>query len=174
MKLRQSGRVMVTTTLVLLIFTGLVIWHDNPVQTNEAETEAIQSMIQGSTELKYFLNQIDGQDSDQAFYSVGLGAEQSWPTEITRACYHDPLVAWAQFSDIQRAYSSDIEVVRYRSQADFCLMLLTQVNETPNYISMLKLNSHTPVKELPAAISLKLGTAVLMGIFGLLIIRRVS
>jgi len=174
MKVRRSLRVILVSTLVLVIFSSLIIWHDKPVQPSLKQTVAIDSLIQRNSQLKSFLDQINTQEDACGFYSVGLKTEQSWPIRISSACYPDPLAGRWQFAGIQSAYSHTIKVIRYRSKTDFCLMLLKRTGENPEYISTLKLNSHMLVIENPLAISLRLLVAIIVGGVGLMFIRWVN
>ncbi len=174
MKVRRSARVILVSTLVLVIFASLVIWHNKPVQPSLKQTVAIDSLIQRNPQLKSFLKQINTQEDAGGFYSVGLQTEQGWPVKISSACYPDPVAARWQFAAIQKAYSHTIEVIRYRSKTDFCLILLKHTRENPEYITTLKLNSHTLVTENPLAISLWLLVAVVVGGMGLMFIKWIN
>ncbi len=164
---------MLGTTLVLLFFASLVIWHDTPSESPEQQN-VIQDLIQNNLELKTFLARLPVNKRVPAFYSVGLPGKQPWPQSYERACYADPLAARWQFATIREAFSNEIEVVRYRSSSDFLELLLTAEKAQPGFINKLNLPSHTAVKENPWAVSLKSLVAFLVGGLGLMVVRQVK
>ncbi len=172
MRIKRSGRVMLATVLTLLGFSALAIWHDRPTDLNDAQAQAIHHLIQENPELDKLFAQLDFTQKDQAFYSVGLKGETPWPVDISRACYLDPLVARSQFSAIQKAYANEIQLIRYRSQADFYLLLLAQLDKKPTYLTALNLSSHTLVSEPTLSLSFKSLAALLAGSLGLLLVRQ--
>jgi len=171
MRLNRSARVMLATTVTLLGFASFNVWHEKPLDLNQPEVEAIQFLIQSNPELRDLLNQIDREDKSRAFYSVGVDEGATWPVAVGQACYRDPVAAWGQFSAIQKAYSQTIQVVRYRSRNDFCLILLTRIEDDPDYLSKLRFKTHKLIAAHSFAISLRLIVAVLVGVFGLLLVR---
>jgi hypothetical protein len=88
--IRKSGRVMLTVSAVLLIFSGLVIWHD--YQPSRMTSAGRQPEI-----LTVFLQRLPAKP-DSPFWSVGLTGETPWPQDLKRACYQDPLLAKIHFS----------------------------------------------------------------------------
>ena len=172
MRIKRSGRVVIITTLMLLFYTGLVIWYSKPPVLNQAQIERGTQLIQTYPELKGFLERLGLADGASAFYSIGLSGQQVWPTSVRRACYHDPLVARWQFSNTRAAFSNDVELIRYRSRGDFLTLLLNAELATPGYITNLDLRSHTLVLEDPLSISMGSIMIFVAGMLGLVIVSK--
>ncbi|MEA3287712.1 MAG: hypothetical protein U9Q77_10125 [Candidatus Marinimicrobia bacterium] len=172
MRVKRSGRVVITTTLMILFYTGLVMWHNKPPVLDPVQIEQGQRLIHTYPELKGFLERLDLTGETAAFYSIGLPGQQAWPTSIGRACYHDPLAAHQQFSATRTAYENDIELIRYRSKNDFLGLLLTAELIAPGTVRDMDFRSHTLIMEKPVSISLGSIIALVIGVFGLLVVRK--
>ncbi len=164
---------MIVTSVVLLMFIILVVWHDRPHPLKNQQ-ELKNQLLQKNPAFENFLSQVKVADESIAFYSVGLQKEQSWPCDLSRACYPDPLAAHWQFAAIGDSYSTKIEVIRYRSLNDFLELLVASEHKNPGYILSLNFNTHTLAAENPLAVSLRSLIAILSGVLGLLVVRRVQ
>ncbi len=162
------------TTVLLLLFTGLVIWHSNPPQSDHSQIQQEQQLIQTYPELNNFLKRGSFEKGSHAFYSIGLPGKQAWPTSVIRACYKDPLAARWQCAFTRDAYSDKLELIRYRSRTDFMALLLASEQESTGYIKDLDLRSHTHVLENPFSVSLRSLLGILTGLLVLLVVRRVQ
>ncbi|MCF6237880.1 MAG: hypothetical protein L3J79_03555 [Candidatus Marinimicrobia bacterium] len=174
MRIKRSGRVVIVTTLMLALYSGLIIWHNKPPRPDRSQVEQAQQLIRAHPELKVFLERVDSDHEAPAFYSIGIPGKADWPTCLSRACYLDPLAARWQFSATRDAYSDKIELIRYRSRSDFLDLLLRAEQESPGYVSQLDFRSHTTVPENPFTVSLRSLLAVIFGALGLLVVKRVQ
>jgi len=174
MKIKNSGKVIVITLLVLSLFSTLVIWHDKqPAVHNSGD---VQAMIHTFTLQNHTFEKLVGQIQDQevkAFYSVGKPGAFDWPRDLKRACYSDPLAARWQFADISSMVSNDLEVIRYRSLIDFLDLLQFAEQKSPGYISKLDFGSHVLIKEDILSISYRSVTAIVFALLGLFAVNLV-
>ena len=96
MRIKRSGRVVLTTMLALLFYTALVVWHNKPPASNylSVRQNLVVQLVQEYPALAGYISQIKMDSGAAAFFSVGLASEQAWPRALKRACYPDPLAAW--------------------------------------------------------------------------------
>ncbi len=176
MALKRSGRVLIVTIITLLIFSLLVIWHNKPPHSNTPERIQIEldNLIQKYPDLGIFVKRLKLTEDRFAFFSLGLRGQQFWPTNLSSACYSDPLAVRGQFGPLKDSYSGQIEAIRYRSLEDFILILQKAESEQPGFIDGLDLKAHRPLPEDPVGISIGLVFAICIGITGLWVVRKTA
>lgn len=173
MRIKRSGRVVMTASVTLLLFASLVMWHNKPSHSNNIVTRQhlVEQLSQADPALWSFISQLDSDPATPAFFSIGLRGKQAWPYDMGRACYSDPLAAQWQFTAIRESFPGGIEVIRYRSLDDFLELLLISESKTPGFITGLNLRSHTPISENPLAVSMGSVVAGLVGLLGLFVVK---
>ncbi len=171
-KIKQRAQVMLIGMAVLILFSGLVIWHDRPSQKitlYEAQTMT-RTFNQLNPDFSILLKQLKPADRSVGFYLVGLANQINWPRSLAQACYSDPVLVNTAASRIREHYSEKAETIRYRSLNDLLLLLQAKEIEAPGYISSLNMKSYMLVSETPYAISIKSIIAVLIAVSGLIIV----
>ncbi len=176
MALKRSGRVLVVTVLMLLVFSLLVIWHNRPPQTKSTELlqATLDNLVQEYPDLGLFVSRLTLGKDHFAFYSLGIRGSQPWPVDLKRACYSDPLAAYGQFGPLKDSYSGHIEVIRYRSLEDFILILGQAESDQPGFIADLELRAHRPLPEDPLGLSISIIVALCLWITGLFFVRKTA
>ncbi|NQV51323.1 MAG: hypothetical protein HQ507_12545 [Candidatus Marinimicrobia bacterium] len=176
MALKRSGRVLVVTVLMLLVFSLLVIWHNRPPHTiiPEQVQVTLDNLILEYPGLGMFVSRLTLGKDHFAFYSLGIRGRQPWPVDLKRACYSDPLAAYGQFGPLKDSYSGHIEVIRYRSLEDFILTLGKAESDQPGFVAGLDLKAHRPLPEDPLGISIGIIVALCLGITGLFLVRKTA
>ena len=175
MKIKRSGRVVLITTLVLLMFTAMVLWHDKPPGSVDAESNKVlvEMRVRNLAVFQKFLQQMEQISATPAFYLVGVKGGQSWPVNGLKACYADPLVLRWSFSEMDRAYTKGKELIRYRSLEDFLEILVEEEKRNTGFIATLDFGTHKVFREARFSIFLRAIFALLLGITGLLIVRSI-
>ncbi len=166
---------MAVTLFVLLIFSGLVVWHNRPLgKMAELERQAlIEKLSLKNPKLHVFMDQLENVHGTSGFYSFGIYASSGWPTDLSRACYADPLLKRKHAKRQGLQEEENLELIRYRSQEDFLMLLESAENKSPGVVAKMDFRSHRPMEETPLEISIQLVLAFLVAILGLLAVKAV-
>lgn len=107
------------------------------------------------------MDQLDLQQQASGFYVAGR-----LPVSAIHACYQDPIA--------RQWISADGPVVRYRSVEDLLGILARVSRDHPGTLETLDLSHHELILETPLNPSLRLVVSIMLGLAGLMIIKRVN
>ncbi|MCF7808211.1 MAG: hypothetical protein K9M49_00320 [Candidatus Marinimicrobia bacterium] len=170
MKLRSSGVMMIVVTAILALFSMLVVWHDKAPGDLRAE-ELLPPMIllsEMAPTINTLFAQFDLQDPD-AFYLIGIDDSMTWPLDLKRASYRDPVAAAIEFRKTRTAFADAVSVYRYRSIEDFIQSLNELERQAPGTLASKDMHSWIIVPVHPGDISLKLIVAAALILSALII-----
>lgn len=157
-KLKPNGRVILSSTLAIVLFALMVVWFDKPgkVLAADEKTALVQRLAQHNSKLPDVLQHAP---PEGPLMVVGI-LPSGLPWNFLRASYPDPVALNAQFGAIQRLYSGRVTAIRFRSTDEFLQALERQEQTDPGFLEKLNTRELVLMKEDPFAISLKLIFAV--------------
>jgi len=166
MKIRRSARTILTTLLLISLFTSLTVWHNKAPHSlsQQAQQSLSQELGQINHGLTIFLEPIAKQDDVTSFYAMGTSVLPAWPTSVFRASYSDPLARLNQTPSIKT-------LIRYRSVEDFLVILSQVEQQVPGTLRSLDFQNYKAILEPSVIISFRLLFSLLVGVCGLIAIR---
>ena len=176
MKIRRSARTILATLLVLTVFTSLTAWHNQTSQqlSDLEKQDLIKQLNLKNPKLLHFIKAMPSGIKTQSFYVMGTNQQNTWPVNLTRACYADPLAAWSMTDKGQTPRSDKHQLIRYRSVEDFLITLNQAEVKTPGTLRALTFSQYQALPEPPLAISFRLLISLIVGVSGLLLLRFIN
>lgn len=173
MKIRRSARTILATLVVLSVFTLLTAWHNEaPNQLSEPEKQSlIKQLSLKNAKLQLLIKAMKSWDTSHGFYLVGSRNRYSWPEDIARACYFDPLAVQSMASKVKIPTSEEVDLIRYRSLEDFLNILSEAEKQKPGSLIRLNIRQYQVIQEPQFAFSLRLVISIVLGVSGLLVVR---
>ena len=173
MKIRRSARTILATLLVLAVFTALTMWHNKaPNQLSEPEKQSlIKELSLKNPKLQFLIKAMKSWDIPTGFYIAGSKDQYSWPENITRACYSDPLVVRSVAAKVTKPIPGKVNLVRYRSVEDFLTILREVEEQKPGRLFRLNIRQYQVIQEPQFALFLRLVISIVIGVAGLLVVR---
>ncbi len=176
MKIRRSARTIMSTLLVLVVFSLVTVWHNkasHDLSDREAQ-DLIQRLEHNNPAVVSFFERMNGSNDIIGFYVLGMNSDALLPVNIFRACYRDPLAARTMASRLMSASHDRPILTRYRSLNDFLVILRQNEHEHPGYLNSIEINSHQFIPETALGISMRLVISILLGIIGIAVVKKRS
>jgi len=174
-KLRKSGNIILTVLAILIVFSALTIWHDRTPGKSDRDDvfTTMAGLTERAPELSGLFAQFD-MGSPNPFYLVGIQNGDSWPTEVMKACYRDPLASRFQFKRSSSEFEGGLSAFRYRSPQDMVRLLHESELETPGYLASLDVKSWVVIPVSPGDASMKFLVGVILIISSIIISTRIK
>lgn len=174
MKIRRSARTILATLLVLAVFTSLTAWHNktSPRLSDPETQDLIKQLSHKNPKLPAFINTMKRWDKAHSFYVMGTDSQNTWPGDIFRACYSDPLAAWSMAYKLPKSGSAKIDLIRYRSVEDFLVILNEAEAHVPGILSTFNFQQYLAIPEPSFVLSLRLLLSIIAGVLGLILVKH--
>jgi len=125
------------------------------------QTDLRDSLALKIPSLTSFLSRPELHQQAHGFYVIGR-----LPAKAGHACYRDPITQW--WIGVEQP------LIRYRSAADLLRIIARISKDQPEILEALVLSNHEILLEAPLRPSLRLMVSLLLGLVGLLVIKRVN
>lgn len=176
MKIRRSTRTIMSTLIVLVVFSMATVWH-NKASHDPSGLEAqelLKRLTHNNPAVVSFFEKMNGSNDMVGFYVLGTNPHTLLPVNIFRACYRDPLAARAIAPGLTSSSPDQPVLTRYRSMNDFLAILKQSEDEHPGYLNSVDINSHQFFPETSLGISMRLVISILMAIIGIAVVKKFS